>query len=441
MPRPTYVGGTSGGGTGASYNVSLSGTLTGGSNSSPSQGDLIVVCAAHGATASSAPTCSGNTSGAYQPVHAALYSNDTWDTNMRTFYQFAGVTPDTTLTIGRTNNTTFGGATVVHVWRGVDPTTPIDVTANTNSANNQSASRPNPPSHTPSTADAVVIACGAGMQTTAGAAFTIPSGMANGVSQHFDGSTSDIGTFISSFDWVSGAYDPAAVTGGTTNASSSNASATFSLRPAPAPNYDFTLQGGSYSLTGASATLLRSKTIVASGGSYSLAGQSADITYTPFGVNYDFVLQGGSYTLAGQSASLSRNRSLTAQGGSYAQAGQQVTLLRSKRIVANGGSYTLAGQSASISRNRSLTSQGGSYALAGQTASLLRSKLVTAQGGAYTYAGQSAGLFRSRLITAAGGTYNYTGQSVGMDVGPAVPPTAHQAPNPMMCSVGRMMNR
>jgi len=231
MARPTYVGGTTGGGTGASYNVSLNGTLTGGSGSSPQQGDLILVCAGHGGTASSAPTCSGNTSGAYQPVHAALYSNDTWDTNMRTFYQFAGATPDTTLTIGRTNNTTYGGATAVHVWRGVDTTTPLDVTPSTNSANNQSASRPNPPSHTPTTADAIVIACGTGMQTTAGSAFTIPSGMANGQSAFFDGSTSDCGTFMSSLDWTSGAYDPAAVTGGTTSTNGSHASATFSLRP------------------------------------------------------------------------------------------------------------------------------------------------------------------------------------------------------------------
>lgn len=231
MARPVYVGGFSGKGTGASYTVSLSGTLTGGVASSPSEGDLIIVCTGFGGTASSAPTCSGNTSGTYQNVHAALYSNDTWDTNMRTFYQFAGATPDTTLTIGRVSNAAYGGVTVVHVWRNVNQTTPIDVTAATSATNNQSASRPNPPSHTPTTPEAVVIACGVGMQTTAGGAFTIPSGMTNGVSDFSDGTTSDCGAFICSFDWTSNAYDPSAATGGTTSTSGSWAAATFSLRP------------------------------------------------------------------------------------------------------------------------------------------------------------------------------------------------------------------
>jgi hypothetical protein len=227
-----YVGGTTGGGTGASYTVSLSGTLTGGVASSPAQGDIVIVAAGHGATASSAPTCSGNTMGAYTGAHAALYSNDTWDTNFRTFYMIQGATPDTTLTIGRTNNTTYGGATAVHVWRNVDQATPLDVTTTTVSASNQNGSRVDCPAITPTTAGAVIIACGTGMQTTAGSDFTIPSNMGNGHSAFFDGSTSDAGTFIASVFWTSGAFDPNAVTGGTTSTSSSYAGATLALRPA-----------------------------------------------------------------------------------------------------------------------------------------------------------------------------------------------------------------
>jgi hypothetical protein len=227
-----YVGGTTGGGTGASYTVSLNGTLTGGSDSSPSQGDIVLVAAGHGATASSAPTCSGNTMGAYTGVHNALYSNDTWDTNFRTFYMIQGATPDITLTIARTNNTTYGGATAVHVWRNVDQSTPIDITPTTNSANNQSASRPDAPvSNTPTMAGAIIIAAGTGMQTTAGSAFTIPANMTNGQSAFFDGSTSDAGTFIASAVWTSGTFNPDAVTGGTTSTSGSHASTTFALRP------------------------------------------------------------------------------------------------------------------------------------------------------------------------------------------------------------------
>ena len=39
----TFVGSTTGAGTGASYTVSLNGTLAGGSDTSPSPGDIVVV--------------------------------------------------------------------------------------------------------------------------------------------------------------------------------------------------------------------------------------------------------------------------------------------------------------------------------------------------------------------------------------------------------------
>jgi len=129
--------------------------------------------------------------------------------------------------------------------------------------------------------------------------------------------------------------------------------------------YTLTAQGGSYSLTGASAALQRSKRIVANG---------------------------GSYTLAGQSASLLRSKLVTAQGGAYTYAGQSAGLFRSRLIVASGGGYTLAGQSADITYtpgagNYDFILQGGSYTLAGGMVTLLRSKNLVANGGTYTYAG------------------------------------------------------
>jgi hypothetical protein len=225
----TYVGGTSGTGTGASYTISLNGTLTGGIGTSPQQGDIIIVAAGHGSTSSGSPTCTGNSSGSYTPAHAALYANDTWDNNFRVFYTIAGATPDTTITIGRANNTSYGGATVVHVWRGIDKTNPLDVTPTT--ATGINGSRPDAPSITPVTFGAVIIAAGSGQQDTAGSAFTIPSGMGNGVSVKSDGSTSDTGTFIASIAWTGGAYNPAAATGGTTSSNSSWCASTIALRP------------------------------------------------------------------------------------------------------------------------------------------------------------------------------------------------------------------
>ncbi len=241
-----YVGGIAGADVVNGYTVSLSGTLTGGIASSPAAGDIVVVASGFGNTASSAPAVTGNNSGAYTGAGAALHVNDTWDTEFRLFYMVQGATPDTTLTITRTNNAAYGGATVVQVWRGVDTTTPIDVTGTPASTTN--GSRGNPPAITPVTSGAVVIAAGAGTQGTGGSAFTVPSGMTNAVTTFSDGTTSDIGVWIASATWTSGSYDPPAWTGGATSTSSSAAAQTIALRPWVAQNVNPDLLSGSETL-------------------------------------------------------------------------------------------------------------------------------------------------------------------------------------------------
>ncbi len=243
----TYVGGTSGAGTGATYNVSLSGTLTGGSDSSPSAGDIVVVFSGFGNTASSAPTCSGNTSGAYQNATAAQHINDTWDTEFRSFWQKMGSTPDTTLTIGRVNNAAYGGATVVQVWRGANQTTPLVGAATPASAGN--AGIVNPPAYNPAVTDSIIIAGGGGTLSTTGTAYGTLSGMSNTIALKSDGTTSDFYTVMASYAYAGVSYDPAAATGGSGSGTSSSwAGVTLALRPA----IDHTNTGA---LTGPGATV------------------------------------------------------------------------------------------------------------------------------------------------------------------------------------------
>ena len=97
--------------------------------------------------------------------------------------------------------------------------------------------------------------------------------------------------------------------------------------------YSITAQPGSYSITGQSSAITRSKHIVADVGSYSLSGQNATINYTPTGTNY----------------------TITANHGTYSITGQVATLLRSKQIVADAGSYSLTGQNATINYSGSGT--------------------------------------------------------------------------------------
>jgi len=229
----TYVGGTSGGGTGASYTVSLNGTLTGGSNSSPSAGDLILVFCGEPNAGVVTPTCSGNTYGAYPTNGAVQNQADTCDANLAKWYAFAGATPDTTLTITRgNNNTTHGSATVVQVWRGAHTTDPFNVTQVQVGASNSSAADPG--AITPTTAGSMVIYCGHASQVAAsGTAFTAAGTYP--ITLKNDGSAFDSIIMVAAYTaWTSGAYDPAAFTGSTTNTSVACEAVTIVVQPQPA---------------------------------------------------------------------------------------------------------------------------------------------------------------------------------------------------------------
>jgi hypothetical protein len=225
---PTYIGGAQNGSDQDTpdYTVDLS-------SISILQNDLILVATGNIAngTSSANITCSGNNSGAYT---ANIYTSDTsdvWDCSFKTYLKIAGATPDTSLSIGRGGaSTTYGGHTAVHVWRNINTGTPQDVA--TVEANGGNTGRGNPPSITPTTAGSIIIACGMGAQPNGGSAFTVPSGMLNGVSGYTDGTTSGAGTWIASDVWVSGAYDPAAWTGGSDSANASWVAQTLALRPA-----------------------------------------------------------------------------------------------------------------------------------------------------------------------------------------------------------------
>ena len=91
---------------------------------------------------------------------------------------------------------------------------------------------------------------------------------------------------------------------------------------------------------------------------------------------YTLTALGGSYALTGQSATLLRSKRIVASGGAYAVAGASAALLRSKRLIASGGAYAWTGASAGLSRNRRLTAQGGSYTYTGANAVITRVGMV-----------------------------------------------------------------
>lgn len=369
----TFVGSTTGVGTGASYTVSLSGTLTGGSNTSPSPGDVVIAFTAFGHTASVAPSVSGNNNGSYTGVTAAhQYGNDSWDTCFRGMYMRQGSTVDTTLTITRQNTTTYGGATVVMVWRGVDPDTPIDVTPTTATTNNAGTCIFNCPSIQPTTAGAVIIAAGAGTMPATSSDYTAISGMDNFRTIKGDGSTADTGVAAASIDWTSGAYDPAAVSGGTVNASGSWVGLSMALRPEPPPVYDLDADPVSLTTTVQSADFYRGLQVHAESVSLAIAVQDADLTKTSALQNYELDAQPVSLSLTIQNATVTATRNLDAQPVSLTLTAQNATVTRQKAIDAQPVSLSSAVQDATLlyGRKVNLDAQPISLSVSAQDATL-----------------------------------------------------------------------
>lgn len=224
----SYVGGKGAGTAGqGGGSISLTTGLTGGSGGAPIEGDLVVVTVSVG-TAARAPTIAISTPSGYTALTARRTTATTYDTNVQTCYKVMGSTPDTAVTIPASGNNADGIAYTIQVFRGVDPTTPMDTTA-TYATGSGTNSNPNPAAITPVTAGAWIVCCGGGAAAT-GAVYTAGY-LTNFLT--YNGPDTNDGTVGSGYytGWTSGAYDPAAFGGGNANAANSWGATTLALRP------------------------------------------------------------------------------------------------------------------------------------------------------------------------------------------------------------------
>lgn len=203
------------------------------------ENDLVITvhsAAGSGGTSNFSPSWSG-----YTQI-ADVYSNDTLDTNLAAAYKFMGGTPDTVVDV--TSNGFYGNVATSltdHVialcFRGVDTTTPLDVTVTTNTATNTGDI--DAPAITPVTSGSIVVSlvggCGA-------SGFTSTIGLPGGVD--YEQGISAYGTTSSYLgavgwamvdNWASGAVDIGTFTNVGNYFSSNGKSAaaiTIALRPA-----------------------------------------------------------------------------------------------------------------------------------------------------------------------------------------------------------------
>ena len=271
----TFVGSTPVGSAIDGGNVTLN--LTGASgllDSSGAQATLLqndVVFVAYGIGANAdfamATTSSGWTK------HHENYYNRTSDANFAVFYKIMGSTPDTSFVAVGNGNTGHGTLAVAFAFRGVDSTV-FDVTST--SASLDGGSRPDPPSITPVTSGAWILAGGAGATGTA-VALTNPGDLST-TTNHFRS-----GTVAEALDcclamgiktnWTSGAFDPAMFGGGTNGAGDSWCAITIALKPVGGPvPYTITITPGSLPIGGASVTVRYGRSITITPSSVPITG-------------------------------------------------------------------------------------------------------------------------------------------------------------------------
>lgn len=221
-----YVGGNTGtwaGATSGNNTVSLT-ALTGGASSSAAAGDFVIAVYATGSAADRALAITDGTNN-YTLIGSELYANGTsYDANLRVAYKrLTGA--DASVTFGPTGSVQDAGAAAVHVWRNVDSTNPLDVSAVT--ATGTATGRPDAESISPTTSGTVVIVAGGGAAAT-GATYTASELSNFRTATSADNNDAMVG--VGSYAWTSGAFNPAQWTGGTTNAADSWAAVTIALR-------------------------------------------------------------------------------------------------------------------------------------------------------------------------------------------------------------------
>jgi hypothetical protein len=227
-----YVGGRGAGraGSTSTVNVAINSGLTGGIGSAAIAGDLVIVCVAVGSQARN-PEC-GITG--YTQLTQQNVTPTTYDTSFRVSYKFMPGTPDTQVTIPATGNTADGQGYTIHVFRGVDPTVPLDGITPTYATGSGTNNRPDPASITPATTGNCLFFGGGGAAQIGTTVFTAAylSGFLS-----YNGPDTNDGTCGAGYllGQVGGTpYNGAAFGGGSVNAANSWCATALVLRPAPA---------------------------------------------------------------------------------------------------------------------------------------------------------------------------------------------------------------
>jgi len=133
--------------------------ISGGLATAPQPDDFVLVVRCWASNQVRTPSTSSTGWG----VLAEIFGNSTNDTNLEIYWKFMGTTPDTSITLNAHTTGNDSSSIIVYVFRGVDLTTPFDVTSTT--ATTTTTVLPNPPAITPTTTNSIIVVAAGGAHT------------------------------------------------------------------------------------------------------------------------------------------------------------------------------------------------------------------------------------------------------------------------------------
>ncbi len=245
------------------------------------EGDVVLVCVATSCNAS--VNDSYYTPSGYTAVNTKKYQDaSSYDTAILVSRKTMGSTPDTSVVIpGNVSGLTFAKGYLIYVLRGVDTSTPMDVSATT--AGGSDTTQADCSAITPATAGAMVLMFYAGA-CNVNVSYDQPSGTST-TTNHFrtqrvgGGAGNPVVNVAGAIytGWTSGSYDPAAVsTYPSSAAGTSWASVTLALRPLTA--ISASPGNAAHEHTASSPSLLPNSVTVPADASHAHAATSPSIT-------------------------------------------------------------------------------------------------------------------------------------------------------------------
>ena len=256
---------------------------------------------------------------------AELFANDTYDANLSVSWKRMGSTPDSSVDVSGPGSSTHPARIIARGYRGVDTTTAMDVARTTATGTN--GLLVDPPSITPTTSGALIVAWGCGAANAAALSTAYSSSDLTDFTSGIVSNFYDLAYGVGHKSWTSGAFDAAAWTGTETATTDSRASVVLALRPAA---------GGS----GVTGTLAATETGTDTAAASGTVAVSGSLTAT----------EAGSDTLAATGAVAVSGALVASETGAdtFAGAGSTTGAITGSMLAQEAGSDTFAGVGAAV---------------------------------------------------------------------------------------------